>query len=173
MTDVGVVSQTLRDFPRTLRSDHPWHSWVAHGQGADARPQPHPGTTTNLPGERLAEIGGAILLVRVGLVSCTAVHIAEELAGRRSSIRWNVNREGMVQRIRVARFAKGFDRLWPLCVNLFRRTRTGQARVYAAALSTLLGRLAEVIRSQPQLTLCSPTCLRCRNAVLGGSPEGE
>lgn len=165
---MGSLPQALRDVPGTLRSDHPWHSWLAHGPDAQSLLVPHSWGTTNPPLERLAGIGGLVLLVGVGLTSCTAVHVAEERAGRRPFIRWNVHRDGVVRRIHVTGCAKGFDRLWPSCMDVFRYSQIGQARVYAADLSTLLGRLAEVIRSRPELTACSATCLRCRDAVRGG-----
>lgn len=170
---MGVLPQALRALPGTLRSDHPWHSWVAHGPDAEALLMPHPWTRTNPPLERLAERGGSVLLLGVGLSSCTAVHIAEERAGRRPFIRWNIDRDGVARRIRVTSCAKGFDRLWPSAADLFRTTQIGQAQVYAADLSALLETLTEVIRSRPELTICSPTCLRCLDAARGGPPEAE
>jgi len=165
---MGAVPRALAALPGTERSDHPWHSWLAHGDGAHALVTPHPWDTTNLPLERLAARGGFVLFAGVGLASCTAVHVAEERAGRRPFIRWNVDRDDRVRRIRVAGCSKGFDRLQPYCDDLFTRTGLGAAELAAAPLPALIDRLARVMREQPRLTVCSDTCLRCRDAVLGG-----
>jgi aminoglycoside 3-N-acetyltransferase len=165
---MGVVPRALARRAGTSRSDHPWHSWLAWGEDADALVNPHPWHRPTLPLERLSQAGGQVVLLGVGLKSCTAVHMAEENAGRQPFIRWMLDRNGDVRRIRVAGCSKGFDRLWPYCDDLFSETSVGSAQIKAAPLTPLVDRLAGVLREEPGLTICSPTCLRCRDAALGG-----
>lgn len=168
---MGAVPRALAARPGTSRSDHPWHSWLAHGDGADALVSPHPWDTTNLPLERLEAREALVLFLGVGLASCTAVHVAEERAGRRPFVRWMVDRDDRVRRIRVAGCSKGFDRLEPYCADLMTRARAGEATIAAAPLAALIDRCASAMRENPRLTVCSETCLRCRDALLGGPEE--
>lgn len=168
---MGVVPRTLAQRTGTRRSDNPWHSWLAWGRNADALVAAHRWDEPNAPLARLAERGGHVVLLGVGLSSCTAVHLAEERAGRRPFIRWMLDRDGQVRRIRVGGCSKGFDRLWPHCADLFAEEPVGETTVRAAPLEPLLDRLAGVIRERPQVTVCSTECIRCRDAALGGPLE--
>lgn len=167
---MGVVSHALCAEPGARRSDHPWHSWLAAGEWAEELTTPHPWTTTNLPLERLAAAGGHVLLMGVSLTSCTAVHIAEERAGRQPFIRWMVDRDDVVRRIRVAGCSKGFDRLWSECNELFAETTVGNATLRSAPLTPLIDHLASLFQADQRIAVCHPTCVRCRDAALGG-PE--
>jgi aminoglycoside 3-N-acetyltransferase len=168
---MGAIPVALRDLPGTVRSDHPWHSWLAHGPDAERLIEPHPWTLANPEIERLAALGGDVVFMGVGLKSCTAAHVAEERAGRRPFIRWNVGRDGVVRRIRVSGCSKGFDRLWPASADLFREDRIGGAVVRVAPLPALIDRLAATMIRDPQITVCSPTCPFCRDMVLGGPAD--
>ena len=173
----AAIDRTMGAIPRAfaarggvVRSSHPWHSWVARGPAAVRLLEPHPWDTTNLPLDRLAEMGGHVVLIGVGLTSCTAVHTAEEQAGRRPFVRWAWDRDGMVRRVRVAGCSKGFDALEPFTDGLFREATVGEARIRVAPLTALLERFADVIRAQPMVIVHSDACLRCRDAALGGPP---
>ena len=169
---MGQTSRVFATWPGVRRSDHPWHSWAAWGEGATELVADHPWDTTNLPLERLAERGGWVVLLGVGLRSCTALHVAEERAGRRPFIRWAVDREGRVRRVHAAGCAKGFDHLLPALQREFVETTMGPARILAAPLTPLIRAAAAIFRDRPELGRCSPTCLRCRDAILGGPPLG-
>jgi len=168
---MGRVSHIFARSAGVLRSNHPWHSWLAWGENAADFVRDHPWETTNLPLERLAAAGGWVVLLGVTLISCTAIHIAEERAGRRPFMRWTLDKEGRVRVVRVCGCAKGFDRLFPYCQTLFRECWIGSSRVLAAPIADLIERLTPVIRGDPDITRCSDTCLRCRDAALGGPIE--
>ena len=119
-------------------------------------------------GESLAAAGGFVLLLGVNLSSCTAVHVAEERAGRRPFIRWAMDASGVIREVATSGCAKGFDKLAPFCRHLFRAERIGECLAQAAPLRELVECLALVIRAQPELTRCSSDCLRCRDAILCG-----
>jgi len=165
---MGRISHTFARSTGVLRSNHPWHSWLAWGEDAAEFVRDHPWEFTNLPLERLAAADGWVLLLGVTLVSCTAIHIAEERAGRRPFMRWALDQDGRVRVVRVCGCAKGFDRLFPYCQKLFRECRIGSSRVLAAPITGLIARLTPVIRENPNITRCSDSCLRCRDAALGG-----
>jgi len=168
---MGVISREFIKRDGVLRSDHAWHSWAVYGEGAKDIVEDHDWGVTNLPLERIAEQGAYVLLLGVNLSSCTAIHIAEERAGRRPFIRWAINRKGDVRRVRAAGCAKGFNNLLPYCREIVQEYHLGDATIYVANINKLLTRTTELIIKNPPLTVCSDTCIRCRDAVLGGALE--
>jgi aminoglycoside N3'-acetyltransferase len=172
---MGIVPRRLLELPRARRSIHPWHSWVSWGDGALDLVQPHPWDCTNLPLERLSSAGGYVALVGVSLKYCTAMHLAEECAGRRPFIRWAVDRDNTVKRIRVAGCANWFESMQPRLQHLIRSTQIGGAIVQAAPLGELIKTAAEIIREDPRAACCSEDCIKCRDALMGGpiSPTEE
>jgi aminoglycoside N3'-acetyltransferase len=165
---MGVLCHVFARWPGVLRSNHPWHSWLARGKDAPGILEPHPWDTTNPPLERLSDAGGWVVLVGVGLAACTAVHVAEERAGRRPFVRWAVHPDGSLRPVRVSGCAKGFGRLTEVCRPLFREVNVGPARITAIPMKGLINACAEAILRNPNATKCSDTCLRCRDAALGG-----
>jgi aminoglycoside 3-N-acetyltransferase len=151
-----------------LRSYHPWHSWLGRGEHAAAWLADHPWQTTNRPLESLANAGGFVLLLGVNLASCTAVHLAEERAGRRPFIRWAMDGTNAIREVRTSGCAKGFDNLAPYCRHLFRMEPIGDCLAQTAPITGLVDCLVPVIRAKPELTRCSSDCLRCRDAILNG-----
>ena len=154
-----------------LRSPHPWHSWAAYGKDAAALVGSHPWGSAHQPLRHLIEIGANVLFIGVDLTSCTAIHLAEELAGRKSFIRWSRDSKGMVRRVAVAGCAAGFGKFMPHCGDLFKQTNVGPSRLMTAPLGELVQRAVQLITSDPEITRCSPDCLRCSDAILGGPQE--
>ena len=170
---MGIICQAFARSSGVARTNHPWHSWLGWGERVAELLEPHPWDTTNPPLERLAEADGWVLLLGVTLSACTAIHVAEERAGRRPFVRWAVHPDGSIRAVRVAGCAKGFDRLTDLCRPLFREVNIGPCHVIAAPLRPLIELCAEAIQRDPEATKCSATCLRCRDAALGGPVLGS
>lgn len=85
-TALGVVPETFRTWPGTLRSDHPLESVCARGPLASEITREHPLAYSEGPGgplEKLYELDGRILLLGVGFNRCTALHFAESLVANR------------------------------------------------------------------------------------------
>ena len=165
---MGVLSRRFAALREVRRSDHPWHSWAAAGSQALELTERHDWAIPNLPLERLAARPSYVLLLGVGLASCTALHIAEDRAGRRPFVRWAVHRDGQIRRMSVAGCAKGFGALTPYCERLLARDQIGPCPVTIARLPELVAHVAAVLRSRPELTRCSDECLRCADAIAGG-----
>jgi aminoglycoside 3-N-acetyltransferase len=80
----GAVPEAMRQRPGCIRSDHPTHSVVALGAGAEDLLVDHVTGRTMGPQSplgKLASADGRILLLGVGHTSNTMIHIAEEMAG--------------------------------------------------------------------------------------------
>lgn len=80
----GILSETFRTAYATHRSLHPTHSLAACGLGARAITERHHLDATpcgpSSPWRLLAEQGGRIALLGVGMDTCTTVHCLEEVA---------------------------------------------------------------------------------------------
>lgn len=164
---MGAVPRALWALAGTRRSTHPLASWLAHGPLAAALTEDQPWADPYLPLRRLAERSAFVLLCGVGLRACTALHLAEERAGRRSFVRWVLRSDGSTAEVRVGGCSDGFDRLWPALRDVFRRERAGNAELFAAPLARLLERASDVFSKQPELSRCSASCVRCRDALAG------
>jgi len=168
---MGVLGQRFAARPGVARSAHPWHSWAAAGPLAGDLVASHEWEKPHLPLERLMRRSAHVLLLGVGLASCTALHVSEERAGRRPFVRWATDADGRVRRMRVAGCAKGFDALAPLVEGVLTRVSLGGCVLTAAPLDALVARGAAAMQAEPGRTVCSAGCVRCRDAVAGG-PEG-
>lgn len=81
----GAIAEVLRQHPDARRSSHPTHSVVAVGRRADHIVEGHregSAMGSDSPLGRLASNGGKILLIGVGQVANTTLHVAEEVACR-------------------------------------------------------------------------------------------
>jgi aminoglycoside N3'-acetyltransferase len=120
------------------------------------------------PLRALAELGGWVVLMGVGIDRMTLLHLAEVVAGRRPFIRW-VNGPGDVPvRIRVGECSEGFPNLEPSLAHLVRTTTVGASTWRAFPAAETLAAAAAAIRSDPQITHCGRDCLECRDAIAGG-----
>ncbi len=165
---MGVIARTIASQDGARRSSHPLCSWAAVGRNAMELVRDHAWDAPHLPIQRLLDLNGSVLLAGVTLTSCTAIHWAEELAGRRTFIRWVVDEHGEVCPARTGGCSGGFDRLLPSLDHLFRRERVGQATWLTASLAGLVETAASVIRGNPHITVCAARCERCLAAVAGG-----
>lgn len=85
-TTMGLLAETFRSWPGTLRSDHPIESVCANGPLAAEIVAEHAlefceGRGT--PFEKLHTLGAFTLLLGVGFNRCTSLHFAESLSIRR------------------------------------------------------------------------------------------
>jgi aminoglycoside 3-N-acetyltransferase len=77
----GILSETLRKMPGTIRSANPTHSVVVRGHGAQEIADKHETSTAlgaNSPIHYLIEQGADILLLGVGQTSNSSIHVAEK-----------------------------------------------------------------------------------------------
>ena len=168
---MGVVASEFAKMDGIHRSDHPWLSYSAWGDGSIGLTEPHPWESGSLPIKNLVESESYLVLLGVTLPACSALHVSCELAGRKNFIRWALDRQGNVRRLRAGGCSKGFDNLLPVCRSLFRADRIGGARIMVAHLPTLVEVCRDAILEDPEITRCSPECSRCHDAILGGPLE--
>ena len=77
----GIIPETARKWPGAVRSLHPTHSVTVIGPDAEALTRDHlkyRAVGVGSPLDRLAEMGGKVLLIGVNNTTNTTVHVGEE-----------------------------------------------------------------------------------------------
>jgi aminoglycoside 3-N-acetyltransferase len=85
-TAMGAIPEAFRNWPGTIRSEHPLESVCARGPRAEEITRDHPIAFSEGPGSpfaRLYDLDSRILLLGVGFNRCTALHLAESTVARR------------------------------------------------------------------------------------------
>ncbi len=84
---MGVIAETFRTWPGTIRSDHPAVSVCLNGAGAARHVRPHSAAWATGPDTPLGHLAARddmhVLLVGVGWNRCSLLHTAETLAAHR------------------------------------------------------------------------------------------
>lgn len=167
--DMGAVAAALLRMRGSARGMHPLNSFSAAGPDAEVLVGGQTGSDVYAPIRELARRGGNILLMGVGLESMTALHAAEELAGRRLFRRWANGSDGEAAAVAVGGCSRGFRAFDDVLAELEQRLVVGGSvwRVFPAQAAIDLA--AAAIEARPELTRCNRgSCIRCTDAIAGG-----
>jgi aminoglycoside 3-N-acetyltransferase len=160
--DMGVTAETLRCLPNARRSSHPVLSFAAVGHGAEAFLAAQTLAHPLGPLARLASEGGDVLLLGVDHTRNTAIHYAEQRAGRKQFIRWALAPQGVVECAAWPGCSEGFNTIAPHVAPFTRTARVGAAALQRLPLAELLQTAETLIRRDPVALLCAnPKCERC------------
>ena len=167
--DMGAMAATVLPSVGHVRGAHPLNSFTAVGPRAHDLIDRQTLTDVFAPLHALIEAHGFVLLMGVGLDRLTLLHAAEERAGRRPFIRWAMNPNGCIVRVRAGGCSEGFDRLAPVLAKLTVAKTVGGSRWLVLPAGPALTAAANAIQRDPGITHCEdPTCARCNDALLGG-----
>ena len=167
--DMGAIPAAVLAMPGRVRGNHPLCSFTAVGPLADKLVALQQPLQVFAPLRALAEAGGSVVLMGVGLTELTLIHLAEQLAGRNLFRRWANGSDGQPMAVEVGGCSRGFGKFAPILAPVMQSTVVGQSgwRVYPA--QETLERAAQAIRNEPMMTHCGRAdCTRCHDAVLGG-----
>lgn len=167
--DMGAIPRALLNRAGRQRGDHPLNPFAAIG------PLAHDIISTQTPENiygplrAIAELGGFVLLMGVGLDAMTLIHTAEQDAGRNLFLRWAEGPDGEPVEARIGGCSIGFPNLQPVLAPIVRRTTVGASHWQAFPAGQALQLASATIRECPEITHCgNPNCARCNAAVLGG-----
>ena len=168
-SDMGAVPTAVLSMAGHVRSPHPTRSFAAIGpQAGDLIPD-SPEIELFGPLDRLADLDGWLLLMGVGLNRMTAIHLAEQRAGRRMFRRWANEPDRRPVELEVGGCSEGFPRFELIVKSLGRTTNVGPSLWCAYPSKELLEAASGAIQREPSLTHCGdPHCVRCNDAVEGG-----
>ena len=167
--DMGAIPAAVLSIDGAVRGDHPICPFAAVGPAARELITGQAPLDVFAPIRQLGRLDGLLVMMGVGLNSMTALHLAEQMAGRQPFRRWANGLAGEPMQVAVGGCSRGFPRMDSLLASLERRTQVGQSvwRVFPA--QPILDRAADAIGKQPELTHCGDqTCKRCNDAVAGG-----
>lgn len=131
-TSLGVIPETFRTWPGTIRSEHPLESVCARGPAAAEITREHPLAFSEGPGTpfgKLHDMDSRILLLGVGFNRCTALHYAESLVARRrlTKVRFPKSESGRRVWVEVPNVADDNDTHFPIAGEKF--VAAGKARL--------------------------------------------
>lgn len=170
--EMGAVARAVLARLARRRGDHPLASFAAVGPRAETMVGCQSGRDSLAPLQALADAGGAVALIGVGLERMTLLHLAERHAGRRLFRRWADDVHGTPSEVEVGGCSEGFPALAPVLEPLARRTRVGQSQWTVFPAAAAVAAAAEAIRGDPRITHCGRSaCRRCDDAVAGGPPQ--
>ena len=155
-SSMGVIAETFRTWPGTLRSGHPTTSICLNGRDADSYAAPHPLAWATGPETPLGRLRGRdrmkLLLVGVGWSRCTALHTAETLAShRRTKVRRFKTGPNDAKWIETLDVADDIGRLFPVVGAAFKASgqvhtaRLGEAECYICDFGDLVSFATEWI----------------------------
>ncbi|MFQ5409011.1 MAG: AAC(3) family N-acetyltransferase [Anaerolineales bacterium] len=151
--EIGAAAEQLRQLEGSVRSDHPVLSFVAYGEdaqevmGAQSHDDPFG------PISWLADHDGDVLLIGVSHRVNTAIHLAEQRAGRKSFVRWALTERGAVEVPHWPGNSGGFDAIAPYVAEFTARGQIGTANVQRIPLVELLDAATSLLREQPDALL--------------------
>ena len=167
--DMGAVAAAIVEMAGAARGVHPLNSFAAAGPDARKLVAGQTGADVYAPLRELADRGGYVILMGVGLESMTALHLAEEMAGRRLFQRWANGPDGEAMRVSVGGCSRGFGALDQVLSPVERTQFVGSSLWRAFPLTDVLALASAAIASRPEVTRCERVvCVRCADAVNGG-----
>ena len=167
--DMGAIPGALLKRSNSVRGVHPLNSFASIGPLAHTLIDAQTGTDVYAPIRELAERGGSILLLGVGLDSMTALHAAEELAGRRLFVRWANGTDRKPINVAVGGCSRGFNTFAQTLSHVEVQERVGTCLWRLFPASEVLKLASDAIREQPSMTQCNRrACVRCTDAIAGG-----
>jgi aminoglycoside N3'-acetyltransferase len=166
---MGAIPATLLQLPEHRRGDHPLCSFSAVGPDAEMLIASQEPLAVYAPLRTLAEQGGSVICMGVGLTRMTFLHLAEQRAGRRLFRRWANETGGHPMMVEVGGCSEGFARFDGPLASIERRVQVGASRWRIFPALDVLELAVDAIRTDPTVTHCADAaCERCDDAVLGG-----
>jgi len=166
--DMGAIPASVLAMPERVRGYHPLSSFSAIGPLAAQLTSGQMPLHVWAPLEALAEAGGSVVLMGVGLQEMTLLHLAEQRAGRNPFRRWANGADGEPIEVESGGCSDGFENLRSALLSLQKECVVGNSRWLIFPASLTLEVAAAAIRADPMITHCGKPHGRCNDAVLGG-----
>lgn len=165
--DMGIIPRTILEEYAYDRSAYPTRSWIGVGSKSKEILEDHILGRLHAPLEKLVNLDGYILLAGVTLERCTAIHLAEELAGRKHFVRW-VRIQNKIVDCLEGGDSDGFDNLLPLIEKIEKKIVVGKAVLRVYRMQEFLDIVVKELKQNPEITRCSETCPVCADTISGG-----
>jgi len=166
---MGAVPRAVVERPGRTRGAHPLSSFAAVGPDAEVLVGAQAPLDAFAPLRLLAQGGGFVLLIGVGLTSMTLLHLAEACAGREPFRRWATAPSGDVIEVQTGGCSAGFGAFERVLAPLAREAVVGASRWRSYPAGAVVEEATRALQANPQITHCdNPACEQCRDAIAGG-----
>lgn len=167
--EMGILPKAVLEMPEHIRGDHPLNSFTAVGPQAEELIRAQTVRHVYAPLEQLYKSDGFVLLAGVDLTSATAIHYAEQKAGRNPFIRWAKAADGTTVGVCAGGCSDGFERLAPHLRSLEKTVWVGKSLWRCYRMRELVDACVRIMQEDPQITHCEdPGCARCNDGIQGG-----
>lgn len=157
---IGNLAETLCQHPDSQRSNHPILSFTGINVSDALRNQSL--EEPFAPIKTLTDNNGWVILAGVDHTVNTSIHYAEQMAGRKTFLRWALTVHGVVECPNFPGCSDGFQKGEPLFSSISKSIMINQTKVVALPLTKLVQAVQVRIRKDPKALLCSrKTCPRC------------
>lgn len=167
--DMGVFSQAVLLHPERFRGNNALNSFAAVGPLAEKLVKDQTNDAVYAPLKNLYDLDGFVLLMGTDLTAATAIHYAEQLAGRTPFVRWARGEQGSTIAVRAGGCSEGFEKLMPI-VKPFEKQLTVCGSLWRCyRIRDLVDTCKAAFLADSLVAHCDdPECCRCNDAAKGG-----
>jgi aminoglycoside 3-N-acetyltransferase len=167
--DMGAIPAEIIRMKDRVRGKHPLDSFAAIGPYAQEIIKDQKPMDVYAPLRELALFNGFILLMGVGLNRMTAIHLAEQTAGRKMFIRWANGPDKKIIQAEIGGCSEGFEKLTGVLSVIEKKVKVGGSLWRVFSMTAFLKRAAAAIQLKPEITHCDKAdCVRCNDMISGG-----
>ncbi len=168
--DMGAVPARILEHPEKIRGNHPLNSFTALGPYAGRLIAKQTPLDVYAPFTEMALFRESyVLLAGVDLTKATAIHHAEEKAGRRLFRRWARTLHDPCVEVAVGSCSEGFNNFREFVKPIEQQTVVGESHWKVYPYGEFVEIITREIQKNPAVTKCQdPGCPRCPDAVRGG-----
>ena len=171
---MGIIPAVVLETEGRARGDHPLNSFAAVGPLARELIAGQAPLDVYAPFRELARLGGHVVMMGVDLRTMTALHLAEEMAGRTPFRRWANDPYGGVFEAECGGCSRGFNSIEPTLRPIERRATVGNSPWRIFPIADVLERASTAIRERREITRCGVAgCDRCEDGIAGGPILGK
>ncbi|MDO9088357.1 MAG: AAC(3) family N-acetyltransferase [Anaerolineaceae bacterium] len=157
---MGTLSEKIRTHPLATRSTHPILSFA--GINLNEAIEQQTLEEAMAPIQWLMDHEGFVLLLGVDHTVNTSIHLAEQIAGRKSFIRWALTPGAVYECPNFPGCSAGFQKALPNLMGQTKSIQVGLSEVHALPLNEMIPNLVGLIQNDPLALLCEKeNCPRC------------
>jgi aminoglycoside 3-N-acetyltransferase len=167
---MGIIPKTMLTYKNSKRTRNPGNSFVILGEYANNLLKNESLLNAYSVYKNIYEENykAFIMLAGVNFHSCTPIHFAEEVAGRKLFRRWAVYNHQIVE-IEEGACSDGFENIRKYVQKIEDVGSIGQSTIRIYPFNPFIDMVSKKIKENPEITHCDiETCERCNDMVHGG-----
>ena len=158
---MGTFAEALRKHPEAARSTHPILSFA--GVNAEKYLNTQSLSKPLAPIVALSKEKAYIMLIGVDHTKNVSIHLGEQLAGRKSFIRWALVSDMVAECTGLPSCPNGFNAILPYMSPFITFAKIGDAEVQVMQMHVLVKTVQHMVSSNPDALLCDNTeCPHCQ-----------